>query len=78
MSARLLAAVLCFVISRGVVMSAPDPDEVCRLLPLPKWQKAGADSRLTTQRLIQLLRQDTRDRLHGGCGSVSPGWRPVL
>ncbi len=39
-------------------MSACEPDEVRRLLPLPKWQKAGAESRVSTQRLIQLLRYE--------------------
>lgn len=51
-------AVACYSMLLMAAMSAFGPDEVRRLLPLPKWHKTGADCRLSTQRLIQLLRHE--------------------
>ena len=51
-------AVACYSMLLLAAMAAFDPDEVHRLLPLPKWQKDGADCRLSTQRLVQMLRHD--------------------
>lgn len=39
-------------------MSTYDTEGLEYLLPLPKWQRHAADRRLSTQRLVQLLRQE--------------------
>lgn len=51
-------AVACYSMLLMAAMSALGPDEVRRLLPLPKWRKVGADCRLSTQRLVQMLRHE--------------------
>ena len=39
-------------------MNAFGPDELEGILPLPKWQRNCARQRVSTQRLIQLLRNE--------------------
>ena len=51
-------AVACYSMLLTAAMIAFGSDEIRELLPLPKWQRNGARSRLSTQRLIQMLRYE--------------------
>ncbi len=51
-------AVACYSMLLMAAMIAMDPEEVHGLLPLPKWLNDGADCRLSTQRLVQMLRYE--------------------
>lgn len=51
-------AVACYSMMLLAALMAFDADEVESLLPLPKWQTQGASCRLSTQRLVQMLRQE--------------------
>ncbi len=51
-------AVACYSMLLIAAMIAFGSDKVRELLPLPKWQRNGARSRLSTQRLVQVLRHE--------------------
>lgn len=55
-------AVACYSLLLLAAMNAFGPDEVNDLLPLPKWRKSGAQCRLSTQRLVQMLRHEVWGR----------------
>lgn len=51
-------AAASYAMLRLAAMNAFGPEEVESLLPLPKWQRRGTRSRLSTPRLVQLLRHE--------------------
>ncbi|MBI5864215.1 MAG: transposase [Planctomycetes bacterium] len=51
-------AVACYATLLLAAMNVLDPQQLDQLIPLPKWQPRGARGRLSTQRLIQWLRQE--------------------
>ncbi len=51
-------AASCYAMLLLAAMNAFGPDAVDGILPLPKWQQGCARHRVTTQRLIQQLRQE--------------------
>ena len=51
-------AVACYSMLLLAALNACDPKRIDDLLPLPKWRQGGARCRLSTQRLVQLLRHE--------------------
>lgn len=51
-------AVACYAMLLLAALNAYGLERIDDILPLPKWQQSGARSRLSTQRLIQLLRHE--------------------